>query len=387
MWFTLLSKNELELDTLNEKIRQSFTDIENNFKEILNEIEKTLEEMAHESKKIVGSGETFVDQFGNKVVSLVSEVKKPDKINFQNIETFISSLNLFQRKIIYYGARWLRKTGPMHKLSIRQIEQKRRRLLNLSKDLENLFSKHQIELMKWKRAENTLRKLSKLEEENSINRKNLVNIESKFKELKMQITKDEKEIESLTQKEDLVEAKELEKSKVLFDETIKMTLKHLEKPVLKAIKLIEDRTIEIDQPKIIKLRNFINDPKSALSDHNRIKPIEDSLVYLQELLKSKKLNLKSSRTKKGIVTISNILKKNKIHEYERTFNEYARQSQKLEVEGTIGRTRELEEIKAEYRQNKEKLDNVIVDKKRIDEDIASCEKKIKEHIIKLEKLI
>ena len=54
--------------------------------EIGKEIEKTLGDMGYESEKIVGSGETFVDQFGTKVASLVSEVKKPDKINFQNIE-------------------------------------------------------------------------------------------------------------------------------------------------------------------------------------------------------------------------------------------------------------------------------------------------------------
>ena len=387
MWFTLPIENEFKIDTLNEKIKQSFMHVENSFKEILNEIEKTLEDIAYESEKIVGSGETFVDQFGTKVISLVSEVKKPDKINFQNIEAYISTLNLFQRKIIYYGARWLRKTGPAHKFSIRQIEQKRKRLLNLSKDLETLFSKHQIELIKWKRAENTLRKLSKLEEERSVNRMALGSVESKLKELKIRIAKDEKEIQSLTRKEDLVEARKLENSKALFEETVRKDLKHLEKPVLKAIKLIEDRSIEIDQPKIIELEKFISNSKSALLDLNRIKPIEDALIYLQKLLKSKKLNLKSSRTKKGIETISSILKEDKIKEYEKTFNEYAKQSRRLEVEGTIGRTRELEEIQEEYRKNKETLGHVIIEKKRIEEDAASCEGKIKEYLTKLEELI
>ncbi|MCW3975267.1 MAG: hypothetical protein NWE86_03370, partial [Candidatus Bathyarchaeota archaeon] len=238
-----------------------------------------------------------------------------------------------------------------------------------------------------KRAENTLRKLSKLEEERSVNRMALGSVESKLKALKIQIAKDEKEIQSLTQKEDLVEARELENSKALFEETIKTDLKHLEKPVLKAIKLIEDRSIEIDQPKIIELEKFISNPKSVLLDLNRIKPVEDALIYLQELLKSKKLNLKSSRTKKGIETISSILKEDKIKEYEKTFSEYAKQTRRLEVEGTIGRTRELKDIQEEYRKNKETLGHVIMEKKRIEEDVASCEEKVKEYLTKLEELI
>jgi hypothetical protein len=86
-------------------------------------------------------------------------------------------------------------------------------------------------------------------------------------------------------------------------------------------------------------------------------------------------------------TISNILKEDRIKEYEITYNQYAKQSQKLEVEGTIGRTRELEEIKEEYRENKETLDKMIIEKKRIEGDVSSCEEKIKEHITKLEELI
>lgn len=380
-------KKEFEINALNEKIRQSFTHVENSFNEILNEIKKTLEEMASESEKIVGSGETFVDQFGTKVISLISEVKTPDRINFQNIEVHISALNIFQRKVIYYGARWLRKTSPMHKFSIRKIEQKRRHLLNLTKDLESLFSKYQGELSKWKRAENTLRKLSKLEEERSVNRKTLGSVDNKLKELKIQIAKDEKEIQSLSQKEELIEAKELENSKVSFEEKVQTELKHLEKPVLKALKLFEARSIAIDQPKIIELEKFISNPKSALLDLERIKPVEETLIYLQELLKSKKLNLKKSRTKKGIETISSILKEGKIKEYARKYNEYAKQNRKLEVEGTIGRTRELEEIQKEYRENKETLDHVIIEKKRIEEDVSSCEEKIKEYNTKLEELI
>ncbi len=387
MWLTLPVKKDFEINDLSEKIRQSFSHVEDSFEEIFNEIQKTLEEMASESEKIVGSGETFVDQFCTKVISLVSDVKKPDIINFQNIEAHISTLNMFQRKIIYYGARWLRKTGPMNKFSIRQIEQKRRRLLNQTKELESLFSNYQDELKKWKKAESTLRKLSKLEESRSINRKTLGNVDNKLKELEIQIAKDEKEIHSLAQKEDLIEARELENSKASFEEKVQTVLKYLEKPVSKTLKLLEDRSITIDQPKIIELEKLISNPKSVLLDLERIKPVEEALIYLHELLKSKKLNLKSSRARKGLETISRILKEGKIKEYALKYNEYAKQNRKLEVDGVIGKTRELEEIQKEYRENKEKLDRVIIEKRRIEEDVISDEEKIKEYTTKLEELI
>lgn len=380
-------EKEYDIGQLNEKIMESYAHVENNFNKFLNEIQEILEDIASESEKFVGSGETFLEQFGSKVATLVLDIKKPDKINLQNIATYINSLDMFHRKLIYYGARWLRKTGPMHKLSIGQIERKRRKLLELTKSLTVLFSNYQDELKNWKRAENIVRKMSKLEEEKAIKRRTLEELDSKLKEVQILIEKEEKEMQLLTQKEDFVEARDFKKKKGSFEEQVKTELKHLEKPVLKSLKLVEDKSITTDQQKIIALGRLVNDPRRALLDLENVKNVEEALIFLRELLKNKRLNLKSSRKKKALDTISSLMKEGKISEYSRKFNEYAEQNRKLEVEGVMGKTKELEEIKKENEENKEALVNLIKEKKRIEEDIISYEESVGECFVKLEELI
>ncbi len=381
------AKKDLEIDALNEKIRQRFVQVEERFKKILNEIQEALEDMAFESGKFIDSDETFANQFGVKVTSLISELKKPDKISFQDIETYINALDIFQKKIVYYGARWLRRIGPRHKLSVRQIEWKRRHVLNLTKDLKLIFSNNRNELKKWKRAENIVRKLTKLKEERSAKRKALEEVDSRLKELKNLIEKEKKKTQSFGQEEDLVKARELKKDEASFEKRVKTGIRHLEKPVSKSVRLVEDRSIVEDQHKILGLVKFISDPKRVLLDLEDIKTIEEALLCLQELLKSKRLNLKSSRNKKGLETISGILKENKIREYKREFDKFAEQKRKLEIEGVIGKTMELEEIKIEYEKKNESLDHKIKEKKRIEEDIASCEERIKNYSTKIKELI
>jgi len=378
---------DLKIDALNEKIVQSFEHVENRFKKVLDEIQEALEDMASDSKKFIGSGDTFAEQFGKKVTSLISELKKPDKISFQVIESYINTLETFHKKIIYYGVRWLRKTGPGHKLSIKQIEWKRRQVLNLTKDLNVLFSKYQNELRKWKKAESIVRRLSKLEEERFVIRKALEKVDNKMKELKNQIEKENQRIKVLGQKEDLVKAKEFKKNEALFEERVKTELRHLEKPVLKSIKLIDDKSIVKDQHKIIRLERFIRDPRKVLLELKDVKTIEEALIYLQELLRSKKLNLKSSRNKKGLESISNILKDNRLEDYKKKFDEYAEQKNQLDAEGVIGKTSEFEDIKAEFQKKNEVLDNTMNEKRRIEENITFCEERIKDCRTKLEELI
>ena len=378
---------DIKIDALNKKIIKSYEHVENRFEKVLDEIQETLEDMTSDSRKFIDSGDTFAEQFGKKITSLISELKKPNKISFQEIESYINALELLHKKIIYYGIRWLRKTSPGHKLLIKQIEWKRRQVLNLTKDLKVLFSKHQRELREWKRAESIVRRLSKLEEERFVNRKALEKVDNKIKELKNKIEKENQRIKVLGQKEDLVRAKEFKKNKTLFEERVKTELRHLEKPVLKSIKLIDDKSIVKDQHKIIKLERFVRDPRKVLLELKDVKTIEEALIYLQELLQSKKLNLKRSRNRKGLESISNILKENKLEDYKKKFDEYAEQKNQLDARGIIGKTSEFEDIKTEFQKKNEMLDNTMNEKKRIEENITFCEEKIKDCRTKLEELI
>jgi hypothetical protein len=378
---------DLKIDALNKKIIKSFEHIENRFDKVLDEIQETLEDMASDSKKFIDSGDTFAEQFGKKITSLISEIKKPNKIGFQEIESYINTLETFHKKVIYYGVRWLRKTTPGHKLLIKQIEWKRRQVLNLTKDLKVLFLKHQNELREWKKADSIVRRLSKLEEERFVNRKALEKVDYKMKELKNQIEKENQRIKVLGQKEDLVKAKEFKKNEALFEDRVKTELRHLEKPVLKSIKLIDDKSIVKDQHKIIRLERFIRDPRKVLLELKDVKNIEEALIYLQELLRGKKLNLKRSRNKKGLESILNILKENTLEDYKKKFDEYAEQKNQLDAEGVIGKTSEFEDIKIEFQKKNEVLDNTMNEKKRIEENITFCEGRIKDCRTKLEELI
>ena len=331
--------------------------------------------------------EIFADQFGNKVMAMVSEVNNPNKITIQEINTYVSVLDGFQKEIMYYGARWIRKIGFKHRLSITRIETNRKRILSLTRDFRDLLSNHQSKLKKLEKSENIIRKITNLKAERKSNRNVLKKADIELKEFEKLIEQDESRMGAFGEERDLIKFNEIKEAEVSFERMVKMDLTHLEKPVHKSLMLIERGIIDADQPKMAELKRLIENPKGVLLNFADVKIIEVALTRLRELLKNNKLDLKNTRNRKALRVISSILNEKKITEYKQKFNDFSKETHKLEVGGTSDKRKELEAIKIEFQSKKEKLDGMAKEKRRIEKDIALSEQRMVEYKSKLDELI
>lgn len=380
-------KNGADSD-LNEKIKNRFNHVEEVFNKALDEVQDALGDIYAESGKLLDAGDAFADQFGDKVRALASEIKRPEIVNNQTIDMYIETLDNFQGEILRYGSRLVRKIGFKHKFSITRVENNRRRIFKLTKELKESFSRYRKELKNQEKAEKMARRLSSLETEETANKKALKKVNDEIRKLKNAINEYEERMQALRQEKDLREAKEFREAETSFEERVKENLRHLEKPVLKSLKLVERGVIDKDQNKIGELSRLIKDPKGTLLKTGNTSTIEAALTFLQGLLKDKKLDLKASRNKKALEVISNLLTENKIDEYGKKFSEYQDEKRrKLESTATLEKESKLNQVKKDYRQKKDRFKKLLKEKERIENELTISKEKEAEYNLRLKELI
>jgi hypothetical protein len=137
----------------------------------------------------------------------------------------------------------------------------------------------------------------------------------------------------------------------------------------------------------MELERFIEDPKNTLLNVREDKNLKDALIHLQSLLKSRKLNLKTSRRRKALEVISNFLKKDKILEYKNRFTELNEEEQQKLESGALEKISELEENNKRVKQLKDKLKEITKEENTIRDQITLTKGKISEYNMKLEELL
>ncbi len=383
----MFTVNDIKKNNLQNEITQSFIPIENTFNNNINEIHNIFTNILNESEKLIGSTDAFADQLGQKIKELILNIKKPEKISFQDITKYLESLDHFHRSIIYFGARWIRKIGFRHKLTITQIERDRRKLFQLTRDIKDLFQDYIQEMKKKERAEKIAWKISKLKSEQLNAKIKLDEIEKRIKKIEKIKDRDERKIQNLEEEKVLQKLGDFEKAESLVEDSIKQQLHYLEKPVQKSIRLIEKGSIQANKVDILRFQNFIENPKKIMLNAKNINFIEETLLFLQGLLDNKKLKLKSSRNRKASRIISTILKKSMIRDYHKQFVEYHNKKAKLEDTGVKEKSDEYDKTQANFKKSSDMISTLKKEKKKIQEDINSCTAKINEHHIKLETLL
>lgn len=383
----MFTVNDIKKNNLQNKITQSFIPIENTFNNNINEIHDILNNILDETEKIIGSTDTFADQLGQKIKELISNIKKPEKIDFQDITKYLESLDHFHRGIIYFGARWIRKIGFRHKLTITRIEKDRRKLFQLTRDIKDLFQEYIQELKRKEKAEKIAWKISKLKNEQLEAKIKLDEIEKQIEKIEKIKDRDEVKIQNLQEEKALQELEDFEKAESLVENSIKQQLHYLEKPVQKSIRLIENGSIQANKADMLRFKNFTENPKKIMLNIKNIVFIEEALLFLQGLLEKKMLKLKTSRNRKASQIISTILKKNMIRDYQKQFKEYHNKKAKLEDTGIKEKSNEYNQIQANFKQSSDMISNLTKEKMKIKEDINSYNVKIHEHHTKLETLL
>lgn len=303
-------------------------------------------------------------KFGGRIVGLVDEVKLPEPISYDTLLDFLSSLKRFHAQLIYAGSFWIRKLDQRYRESVRKMELSLSDVRIQGRMLEEHLDRKYRAVRKYETLLREIETLGTVSEE-------LVRLEGEISQARSQRESLRATCEGLAE-----ERKQLERSRK-FVELSKLesavdksrgeivSLFHpLEKPVEKLLKLSEREKQKLDPTAASVLAEYVKDPTGRLSspDSNYL-ILRSSLDGLQSILERNLLDLKDSRVRAALKSISRIRDKANLEElrtkYEEAMRAYETASQSGESRSLHLRREEIESKRAKAEETIERLDRAL----------------------------
>lgn len=317
----------------------------------LNNIQKTATALSEEVASSTSAAETsktdVAKNFGIRIAGLVDGVKAPESISYETLTEFLNSLRKFHAELIYAGSIWIRKLDPRYRETIRKMELSLREIRTYGKMLEEHLDRKYLTVRKYEtllRDAETIRTVSR----------ELARIEDEILRVK-----DEKDSARSTREQLSEERRKLESSQKLaelsalqskVDEAqgdIVGLFRPLEKPVEKLLKLSEREKQRLNPTAAANLSDYVTDPAEKLSRSNINYPeLESALNGLQSMLERNVIDLKDSRVRAALKSISLIKDQERLEQLREKYLEatsvYQKASQSEEVRSLLLKRDEMD---------------------------------------------
>lgn len=317
----------------------------------LNNIQKTATALSEEVASSTSAAETsktdVAKNFGIRIAGLVDGVKAPESISYETLTEFLNSLRKFHAELIYAGSIWIRKLDPRYRETIRKMELSLREIRTYGKMLEEHLDRKYLTVRKYEtllRDAETIRTVSR----------ELARIEDEILRVK-----DEKDSARSTREQLSEERRKLESSQKLaelsalqskVDEAqgdIVGLFRPLEKPVEKLLKLSEREKQRLNPTAAANLSDYVTDPAEKLSRSNINYPeLESALNGLQSMLERNVIDLKDSRVRAALKSISLIKDRERLEQLREKCLEatsvYQKASQSEEVRSLLLKRDEMD---------------------------------------------
>ena len=306
----------------------------------LNNIQKTATALSEEVASSTSAAETsktdVAKNFGIRIAGLVDGVKAPESISYETLTEFLNSLRKFHAELIYAGSIWIRKLDPRYRETIRKMELSLREIRTYGKMLEEHLDRKYLTVRKYEtllRDAETIRTVSR----------ELARIEDEILRVK-----DEKDSTRSTREQLSEERRKLESSQKLAELSALQSkvdqaqgdivglFRPLEKPVEKLLKLSEREKQRLNPTAAANLSDYVTDPAEKLSRSNINYPeLESALNGLQSMLERNVIDLKDSRVRAALKSISLIKDRERLEQLREKYLEatsvYQKASQSEEV--------------------------------------------------------
>ncbi len=317
----------------------------------LNNIQKTATALSEEVASSTSAAETsktdVAKNFRIRIAGLVDGVKAPESISYETLTEFLNSLRKFHAELIYAGSIWIRKLDPRYRETIRKMELSLREIRTYGKMLEEHLDRKYLTVRKYEtllRDAETIRTVSR----------ELARIEDEILRVK-----DEKDSTRSTREQLSEERRKLESSQKLAElSALQSTVdqaqgdivglfRPLEKPVEKLLKLSEREKQRLNPTAAANLSDYVTDPAEKLSRSNINYPeLESALNGLQSMLERNVIDLKDSRVRAALKSISLIKDQERLEQLREKYLEatsvYQKASQSEEVRSLLLKRDEMD---------------------------------------------
>jgi len=303
-------------------------------------------------------------KFGARIVGLVDEVRPPEPISYETLLEFLSSLRRFHAELIYAGSIWIRKLDQRYRESVRKMEFNLSDMRTHGRILEEHVDRKYRAVRKYEtllREIETLKIISdevvRLEDEVSRTRSQGENLRATCEGLA-------EERKQLERSEKFLEFSELEFMVHKARGEIVSLFHPLEKPVEKLLKLSEREKQKLDPTAAAALAEYVRDPTERLcSSKGNYSELKSSLDGLQSMLERNLLDLKDSRVRAALKSISRIRDEANLEvlrtKYVEAARAYEAASQSGELRALYLKREEIESKLREAEEAVERLDRAL----------------------------
>jgi len=287
-------------------------------RERLDEAIKASEKLTEKSEKEIqrGSPKTYrraklANKFARNLAETMKRVVVPDQLSYANLQTLYINLEKMQATVDQERRMWYHFISPYFILDRRWLDAHLKRTADVLSELRNFLTQ---KYAKAKTSDDALAEVDKLlqsltEAEESETRIKQVELREGFLENKL--AENQQKTTLIQGKAELAELVKTNEKAEELRESVKLNLRHLQKPFFKLQSLARSAEVTLPLDEAKKLSDYLNDPFEALATEEEGHPmLKRILRRVDDAIDQGKLKLKSSRLRKAQEQINNILNGN-----------------------------------------------------------------------------
>ena len=334
----------------------------------LSSIRKAATALSEETPSSVSTTETskieIAKNFGIRIAGLADGVRAPESISYETLIEFLNSLRKFHAELIYAGSIWIRKLDPRYKETIRKMELSLTEIRTYGKMLEEHLDRKYLTV---RRYETLLRDAETIKAVAT----ELARIEDEILRVKGERDSARSTCELLSEEKRKLESSqklaELSALQLRVDQArgdIVGLFRPLEKPVEKLLKLSEREKQRLNPTAAANLSDYVTDPVEKMCKSNITYPeLESALNGLQSILERNVIDLKDSRVRAALKSISLIKDQERLEQLREKCIEatsvYEKASQSEEVRSLLLKRDEMDSKRTAAEEMVGRLDRAL----------------------------
>jgi hypothetical protein len=291
---------------------------------ILKEVQFRLDDAIESSKKIVEKSEDETkksnpkthrfarnaNKFANTLLETLKDVKVPEHVSYQNLQTFGSNLEKIVTTMLQLRAEAYPYITPYFIFDRRRLDVSIKRLADINQDLHNFTTTKYSKAKTIEDTSTTVDRLLETIKHSYETQSENQELQQKLDSLKLELAVIEQEITHVQSRAELAELTNAEDRIKDLRENVKHNMRYLQKPFFKLQSLARSGNVAIPVDEAKKLGEYLSDPFEALATEQDGQPLlKDILRKVSEAMNQGKLKLKSTRIRKAHEQIDNVLNK------------------------------------------------------------------------------
>jgi len=404
--------SQIPLSSLKEWIQketvQTIEPLKSKGESLLNEIRKRLDEAVEASEKLTekseqemqkGSPKTYrraklANKFSRNLAETMRRVAVPDQLSYANLQALYINLEKMQATVDHERRIYYPHISPYFILDRRWLDAHLKRTADILQELHSFLTQ---KYAKAKTADDALAEIDRLLQsltEAEENERRIEQMELRERFLENSLTENQRKMALIEGRAELAELIKTSEKTEELRESVKHSLRHLQKPFFKLQSLARSAEVAVPLDEAKKLNDYLNDPFEALATEEGGHPTLKRILHrVDDAINQGKLKLKSSRLRKAQEQINNVLNKNVLFHLQQSCAEaYALKKQLLTSETVASFQSELAQLQREKRELQRRIELVtsrktalINERKRLQERIEQQKRELEKMVFQLTK--